>query len=169
MPHPGVDDDPVDPGRRTAAPGGGEAEDVVPDNRWEGLLQVHATSDEPAEATGWIRAIGPFGDDPLSATAVLAFTTDVLATDPVMRLQPEAPQGPPWNLDEWVSASLDHHVWFHRTTTADAWHHTTLRCPGTASSRGLVMGTVTDDHGSPIASIAQEHLVRRRHSTPSNR
>jgi acyl-CoA thioesterase-2 len=59
-----------------------------------------------------------------------------------------------------MTASLDHAIWFHRPSRADAWLLFDARGHGVANSRGLAFARVFDATGSHVMSIAQEGLAR---------
>lgn len=130
---------------------------------WDDVLSVRVVDTNRAGvAEGWIRVRGADAVEPLIGLAQLAFTSDVFATDPVMTSQPELERGEAWDLDRWISTSLDHRLWFHRVGDPSAWYRTHLRCDGVAGGRGLAVGGITDMAGRLVLSVAQEHLVRRR-------
>ncbi len=63
---------------------------------------------------------------------------------------------------DWVLASIDHAIWFHRAFRADQWLY--YRCDpiSTGSSRGLARGRFFDTGGNLVVSTMQEGLMRRR-------
>ena len=61
----------------------------------------------------------------------------------------------------WMSASLDHAIWFHRPPVADEWHVHDFTAHGYLSSRGLGVGHVLSRDGTHVATVAQEVLLRR--------
>jgi acyl-CoA thioesterase II len=63
----------------------------------------------------------------------------------------------------FMSASLDHAIWFHRPPVADRWHLHDFTSHGLLGSRGLSVGHVVTDEGVHLATIAQEILLRTRH------
>ena len=60
----------------------------------------------------------------------------------------------------FMSASLDHAVWFHRHVRADEWVLMDLRAISNHGARGLAMGTMHTEDGELGVSIAQEALIR---------
>ena len=66
--------------------------------------------------------------------------------------------------EEWdqtyMSASLDHAMWFHRPARADDWLLFDMTGQGIIRTRGLSTGHVFTADGLHIATIAQEGLIR---------
>jgi len=109
-------------------------------------------------ATAWLRMADPVGDDPVLHACALAYLSDDLPTEAVVDLHPQSGGS---REDDWMSASLDHAIWFHRPVRADEWQLHHFRCHGLLSSRGLAIGQVFigDAH---VATVAQEVLLRSR-------
>ena len=61
---------------------------------------------------------------------------------------------------EWMGASLDHAMWFHRPVKADDWVLMEMAGHGLVRTRGLATGHVFDRSGAHVATIAQEGLLR---------
>jgi acyl-CoA thioesterase-2 len=68
------------------------------------------------------------------------------------------PKGFSW--DQMMTASLDHSVWFHRPVRAGEWMLFDQRGHGLVNARGMATGAVHSLHGSHLATVAQEGLVR---------
>ncbi|WP_165914298.1 acyl-CoA thioesterase domain-containing protein [Streptomyces sp. AcE210] len=142
------------------------AESVIP--RAVDLRLVEADADElAARADGmsrrrcWLRAARPLPDEPLLHAAALAYLSD-LTISPTAAL-PWEPHGARSSRRSRVMlASLDHAMWFHRPTRADAWllyaQHTTNLSDGRAMSRGELWS----QEGQLVASVVQEALIRHR-------
>jgi len=109
-------------------------------------------------STAWLRLSDPVGDDPVLHACALAYLSDDLPTDAVVDLHPRSAGS---REEDWMSASLDHAIWFHRPVRADGWQLHHFRCHGLLSSRGLAVGQVFigDAH---VATVAQEVLLRSR-------
>lgn len=107
----------------------------------------------------WFRMKEPVGDDPTLHVAALAYISDDLPTDAVVRAmglgQDDFYAG-------WFSVSLDHTIWFHRPIQIDEWHLQDFSCHGVSGGRGLAIGHVFTPDGTHAATVAQEVLVRRR-------
>ncbi|MDQ2648758.1 MAG: thioesterase family protein, partial [Actinomycetota bacterium] len=84
--------------------------------------------------------------------------------DAVVALHPERPVGED-DHDAYeagfMSASLDHAIWFHRPPVADEWHIHDFTSHGYLSSRGLAVGHLLTADGAHVATVAQEVLLRR--------
>lgn len=109
----------------------------------------------------WFRVEGDLPDDACAHACAHVFVADSLPTRAVLALQPA------WNperpLDHpYVSASLDHAMWFHRIHPGDvwAWHEATAET--FVGARGLAQGRVFSRDGLLVASVAQQVLVRTR-------
>ncbi|GAC1535742.1 MAG: acyl-CoA thioesterase II [Acidimicrobiales bacterium] len=111
-------------------------------------------------SAGWLRMLTDIGDDPVMQACALAYTSDDLAMEAAMALHPDFTGD--WSGEKWVSASLDHAIWFHRPARADAWMLQDFRCDGLRNSRGLTIGQVFDEGGIHVATVAQEVLLRPR-------
>jgi acyl-CoA thioesterase-2 len=95
------------------------------------------------------------GDDSLLHTALLAYASDYLLMDMVLRSHPERiARG------SFVGFSLDHALWFHRPVRLNRWHSYTQRAQALSGHRGLVRGLIHDIEGHLVASVMQENLVR---------
>ena len=58
-------------------------------------------------------------------------------------------------------ASLDHSMWFHRELRMDDWLLYAMDSPSASNSRGFARGSVFDQKGRLVASVAQEGLIRQ--------
>jgi acyl-CoA thioesterase II len=117
-----------------------------------------------AGARAWMRMSEPVDDDPLSQACALAYLSDDLPTEAAVNQHPARS-----DLSEaadfertFMSASLDHAVWFHRWIDAGEWHLHDLRSRGLTGSRGLATGEVFSADGTHAATISQEVLLRVR-------
>ncbi|MCU1368202.1 MAG: Acyl-CoA thioesterase [Ilumatobacteraceae bacterium] len=121
---------------------------------------------EPRTGAGrfaaWMRATDELGDDPLMHACMLAYMSDDLPTDAVVRAHPIG-QEPGLDKDNTLFvASLDHTIWFHRPGRADAWNLHEFACHNFVGGRGLSIGHVFAVDGTHVATIAQEVLMRDR-------
>lgn len=112
----------------------------------------------------WMRMTEPVVDDPLTQACALAYISDDLPTEAVVADHPDAAglqsEG---DFDRaFMSASLDHAIWFHRPLDAAAWHLHELQCRTLTGSRGLATGDVFTADGTHAATISQEVLLRLR-------
>jgi acyl-CoA thioesterase-2 len=109
-------------------------------------------------STGWLRMLEPVGADAALHACALAYTSDDLPTEAVMALHPEIAKA--WVDENWMSASLDHAIWFHRPVRADEWLLQDFLCQGLRGSRGVALGRVFTRDGSHVATVSQEVLLR---------
>jgi acyl-CoA thioesterase-2 len=141
--------------------------DEVPDlESWSPLFERRFTTPRatlPGKATAWMRMAQPIGDDPVLQACALAYLSDDLPTDAVVGLHPDVRSADDDDTfhEHFMSASLDHAIWFHRPPVADVWHLHDHVSHGYLSSRGLAIGHVLTAEGSHVATVAQEVLVRR--------
>ena len=99
------------------------------------------------------------GDDELLQRCALAYLSDDLPTDSVVRALPRLAALAEGDRNVF-SASLDHAVWFHRPVRADRWHLHDFACLTYVGTRGLSIGHVFADDGLHVATVAQEVLIR---------
>ena len=105
--------------------------------------------------THWMRLPRPVGDDPLLHAALLAYASDYLLLDMVLRAYPDRAA-----LTSYACFSLDHSLWFHGPVRLDRWHRHTQETQAIAGLRGLVRGAIRDAEGRLVASAMQEGLLR---------
>jgi acyl-CoA thioesterase-2 len=116
----------------------------------------------PPGASVWVRMPKPVGDDPRLQACALAYLTDVNAIGAIAASYPgPLPADGAWN-EKFMSASLDHSVWFHRPARADEWMLIDMTGHGIIGSRGLATGLVYAADGAHVATLAQEGLLRER-------
>jgi acyl-CoA thioesterase II len=61
------------------------------------------------------------------------------------------------------AASLDHTIWFHRSFHPERWHCYQAGPVNNVGNRGLALGSLYDEQGVLVASMAQEALWRLGH------
>jgi acyl-CoA thioesterase-2 len=103
----------------------------------------------------WIRADGTLPDDPLLHACVAAYASDMSLFDTIL-----APHDVRWDDVNFMGASLDHCMWFHRPFRADEWLLYDTDSPVAAQGRGLARGFLFDRSGKLCVSLVQEGLVR---------
>jgi acyl-CoA thioesterase-2 len=136
--------------------------DGIVDDSWTTAFERRFVPEPPGSggrARCWFRMPSALGDDPLVHATALAYLSDDLPTDAVVRamgIGQEAFHG------GWFSVSLDHAIWFQRPVRADEWHLQDFTCHGFHAGRGLAIGHVFAADGLHVATVAQEVLVRRR-------
>lgn len=103
----------------------------------------------------WLRARDTLPDTQLIHSAALAFASDYVLMEPVLRRH-----GIPWATPGLNTASLDHAMWFHRPFRADDWLLYELDSPTAQGGRGLAHGRFYNTSGDLVASVAQESMIR---------
>jgi acyl-CoA thioesterase-2 len=120
-----------------------------------GLRWVTRGSREPSQQL-WMRADGDIPDaDPLLHAAVVAYASDMTLFDSILR-----PHDIRWEDEQFMGASLDHCMWFHRPFRADEWLFFDQESPVAHGARGLARGLVYTRGGDLVVSVVQEGLVR---------
>ncbi len=114
---------------------------------------------KPAYYQTWVRLSAPAAPDPVLHRALLAYASDMYLLGTCIM-----PHGLSWMHNEVASASLDHSIWFHGDVDMNDWLLLTNRSPWSRGGRGLNHGTFHTRDGRLVASIAQEALIRRKHS-----
>ena len=115
--------------------------------------------DGAGRAIAWLKVTSDIGDDPLLQACALAYISDAVPTDAVIRAHPVLDQIV-LNGGDVFNASLDHSMWFHRPIRADEWNLHDITCHSLINNRGLAVGHVHDMQGNHICTVAQEALVR---------
>lgn len=130
------------------------------DSPWFASLDVPVDdppSVPPLARRTWYHARAPLPDDPALHLAALAYMSDHgptrSAREPHVHLADDARR---------MSVSLDHSVWFHRPTRVDQWLLYELVPISTARGRGLSIGTIREESGCLVATVAQEVVLRLR-------
>lgn len=119
------------------------------------------TRDGAGRIAAWMRTTEDFGANEVLNRCALAYMSDDLPTEAVIRAVPElaARAG---QENAFFSASLDHTIWYHRPVRANEWHLYDMSCHAYISGRGLSFGHVFASDGTHVATVAQEVLVRLR-------
>jgi acyl-CoA thioesterase II len=120
-------------------------------------LELEAT--DPARHRMWARFTDPLGDDINDHWAALAYLSDTNAMDAVITAHPVQRGERDWD-EVYMSASLDHAMWFHRPVRADEWLLFDLSPHQLIGTRGLATGDVFNQQGELVATVAQQGLVR---------
>lgn len=111
----------------------------------------------PARHSAWLQVSEPVGDDYMMNCCWLAYLSDDVPTDSVVRAYRHV-VGPEW--EPGFAASLDHTIWFHRPSRADQWHLYDFTSSVFVNGRGLATGKVFSRDGVHVATVAQEVLLR---------
>lgn len=135
--------------------------DEVKPSAWESGFDFREVDPRPevGRSLAWARYTSPLPADERAHACALAFLSDANPMDAIAGRHPVTPASP----DEWertfVSASLDHAIWFHRPVRADRWLLFDMHSSHVGGSRGIATGEVYQD-GSLVATVAQEGLLR---------
>jgi acyl-CoA thioesterase II len=121
----------------------------VDDPRW-----LDPTPREP-EQDVWIKANGALPTAPLIHECVVAYASDLTLLDTAM-----FPHAISYREQQYMIASLDHAMWFHRPFRADEWllYHQTS--PSASRARGLAQGSIFCRDGTLAITVIQEGLIR---------
>ncbi len=103
----------------------------------------------------WIRADGDLPDDPLLHACVATYASDMTLFDTILQAHSVR-----WDDANFMGASLDHCMWFHRPFRADDWLLFDTDSPVAAGARGLARGFLFDRSGRLVVSMVQEGLAR---------
>jgi acyl-CoA thioesterase-2 len=152
-----------------AMPEGVPAPETLEQNSWSEVFEratvPRGVLDEGGRAgTGrsaaWLRVNGEMPDDGLQHAAALAYLSDDMPTEAVIRAHPLGDEPEQVLYENTFSASLDHTIWFHRPMRADEWHLHDFSCHTFVGGRGLSLGQIFTLDGRHVATVAQEVLVR---------
>lgn len=111
---------------------------------------------EPSNETQvWLRSRDSLDAGQMLHAAALAFASDYLLAEPVMRQH-----SLPWATPGLRVASLDHAMWFHRPFQVDEWLLYVLETPTSQGARGLTHGKFYNQGGELVASVSQECMFR---------
>lgn len=103
----------------------------------------------------WFRSRHQLPDDPAVREQALAYVSDHGPTRAVRQPHLDHP-----GLEQRMSVSLDHTIWFHRPLRTDGWLLSALTPVVTGSGRGLAVGAIRSADGTVLATVAQEALLR---------
>ena len=116
--------------------------------------------DGSGRAAAWLRVAQDLPDGGVVHAAGLAYLSDDLPTDAVVRAHPVRSEPEEVLHKVLFTASLDHTIWFHRPFRADDWQLHDFTCHTFVGGRGLSVGHVFSTAGDHLATIAQEVLLR---------
>lgn len=125
-------------------------------------IYLQPDPDPDAEQCVWVKAIGPMPDDPLLHRAGLAYVSDYLMLEPVLR-----GHGIAWIDPRLRVASLDHAVWWHRFARVDEWLLFVTKSPRAQNGRGLTTGHFFARDGALVATVTQEGMARLKQDAPA--
>jgi acyl-CoA thioesterase-2 len=114
----------------------------------------------PPHQRVWMRSAQPLSDDPLIHVCAATYASDLFLLASAL-----PPHGVAIDDPSLQVASLDHAVWFHAPFRADDWLFYDQEGPWAGSARALCRGSFFDRHGTLVASVVQEGLIRVRRPT----
>ena len=130
-----------------------------------GIDRIELQVGDDPRSMAWVRFPQDLGDDPRKQACALAYLSDTNPMDAVATAHPLGLPGPndadQWQ-DRYMSASLDHAMWFHRPAQADDWVLFDMMGHGILRTRGLATGAAFSPNGDHLATVAQEGLIRVR-------
>ena len=103
----------------------------------------------------WLRSAQRLDDEPLIHACAATYASDLLLLSSAL-----PPHGVVIDDPGVLLASLDHAVWFHAPFRADEWLLYDQEGTWAGGSRALCRGRFFDRHGTLVASVVQEGLVR---------
>jgi acyl-CoA thioesterase II len=109
----------------------------------------------PHTRLAWFRSRLPIADDERLRTCAVSYLSDYGATRAVRQPHASHPR-----VEERMSVSLSHSVWFHAPARADEWLLSELHPVATGAGRGHTIGAIRTRDGRLVASMAQEALLR---------
>jgi acyl-CoA thioesterase-2 len=125
------------------------------DQRFIGELPWHPNRSRELRQRVWIKADGVLPDDPLLHACVITYASDMSLMDVML-----APHAVRWDDENFMAASLDHCMWFHRDLRADEWMLYDTDSPIAHGGRGLARGFLFNQAGELQVSMVQEGLAR---------
>jgi acyl-CoA thioesterase II len=111
---------------------------------------------EPRQLT-WMRSPEKLPDDPALHACAATYFSDLLLLSTALRPHQRVLGDPRLQM-----ASLDHAVWFHAPFRADDWLCYQQEGPWAGGARALCRGYLFDRHGTLVATVMQEGLIRLR-------
>jgi len=122
----------------------------VDDPRW-----LDPSPREPQQDV-WIKSNGDLPEGvPLIHECVVAYASDLTLLDTAM-----FPHAISYQEQQYMIASLDHAMWFHRPFRADEWLLYSQTSPSASGGRGLAYGGIFRQDGALAVSVVQEGLIR---------
>ncbi|BEP13875.1 acyl-CoA thioesterase II [Acidothermaceae bacterium B102] len=119
----------------------------------DGRLDPETASPDRVPSRFWLKCREELPSSPLWNACALAYCGD--STNAVNHFATPTHR---------ASTSLDYAVWFHRASRASQWMFVTLTPQTVAHGRGFYTGTVHQEEGQVVASLAQETLFHARES-----
>ncbi|MGI9611074.1 MAG: acyl-CoA thioesterase [Acidimicrobiia bacterium] len=136
--------------------------DSVPDEGWGNLAERRKVLVEDGRVLTWIRmARTPPIHDPRIAACALAYISDTVMSEPPRSIHPRQVTRAEF-IGNFVGASLDHAMHFHRPCDPTQWILSDAEAQTLVNSRGLSAGRLFTADGTHVATISQEILIREK-------
>jgi acyl-CoA thioesterase-2 len=103
----------------------------------------------------WFKSRERLADEPILHSAIAVFASDLGLVGTILRRHGISPFSV-----QFFGASLDHCMWFHRPFRADDWLFYDQTSPVASGARGLSIGSLYQEDGTRVATVAQEGLLR---------
>jgi acyl-CoA thioesterase-2 len=103
----------------------------------------------------WLRTVDRLPDDELLHRCLLAYASDFHLLGTAM-----VPHRERMAAGNYMLASIDHAMWFHRPVRMDDWLLYVTDSPSASGARGFARGSIYSRDGRLVASTAQEGLIR---------
>ena len=145
-----------------------EVADLVPEERRARFLSRSAIEIRPVSPPNliepkslsdanqaWFRLARPVEASPRVHHCLLAYASDLMLMGSGLR-----PHGVTFASGQAMTASLDHALWFHGPINFNDWHLYSMDSPFAGGGRGFNRGSIFNQAGELVASVAQEGLMR---------
>ena len=139
--------------------------DALPNEDWGFSVQRRSIPSHQLDGRvgAWLRVDGPIdASDGVLHQCGLAYLSDDVPTEAAVADHPRRSEfgGSEGGPGAFMTASLDHTIWFHRSAPADQWQLHLLDHHGLSGGRGLTIGHIFAQDGTHLASEAQQILLR---------
>ncbi len=144
-----------------------QPEDLTP-NDWGEILErrpISTRAEDGSRSACWLRVKAPLAADLATQACALAYASDDIPTEATALSHPRSrpfTEDPGSHGETFVAASLDHSIWFHRSSPQDDWVLHDFESYGLVGARGLSIGQIYSRDGLHLATVAQEILLRER-------
>lgn len=134
---------------------------------WTPFFDRMMLPSERGRASMWARFVEDVPDTPLMRACAIAFVSDDVPTEAVLNLHPNL-RNFDWYAnvtdigDRFMSASLDHALWFHEIGDPMQWQLHDFRSEIVGNARGMSHGRIFSESGALLATAMQEVLLRER-------
>ena len=122
--------------------------------RTVGGLSFFEQDKRSPEFRSWVRARGEVPGETSYHQAILAYASDMTLGGTIIKAHKLSVT------ERFLSASLDHAMWFHRPFDVGDWLLFDQECTVTHGSRGFARGTFFSQRGEVLVSCTQEGLLR---------